>query len=47
LISRAALEIENRGVTMPQVDRGTLIVGVLMALILLFGLLDTIGIIHV
>ena len=33
--------------TMPKIEPGVLVVGIIMALILLFGVLDTIGVIHV
>jgi len=47
LFSRAALKIGNMAMTMPKIEPGVLVVGIIMALILLFGVLDTIGVIHV
>jgi hypothetical protein len=47
LLSRAALKIGNIAMTMPKIEPGVLIVGIIMVLILLFGVLDTMGVIHV
>jgi hypothetical protein len=40
-------KLGNMAMAMPQIQPGVLVVGIIMALIILFGILDTVGVIHV